>query len=612
MSNASMPLVNLDFDTLKASFIQYLKSQSQFADYNFDAANINVLMDLLGYNTYLNGFYLNMINAEGNLDSALLRSSVFSRSKELNYLPRSVKSSVASITLSFSASGGSQPYIIRKGSTFTSLIKSDSYTFSVADDIILTSPDTNFSATFNIYEGYYNPDSYTMDYNGSSLFAISNDNVDIDSLVVLVYEDGSTVPTAFTLATTLLGLTENSNVYFVEPSATGGYQVLFGDGVLGRKPKNGAIIVLDYRVASGSVANGAKLFTANFDPTSSQELLSPINIATEIYGLNATGAYSVGGDEAESLDSIKFYAPRHFQTQERAVTVSDYEIILKTQFPEIAAVAVYGGEDAVPPQYGKVFVSVSIKNVDGLPNSKEEEYYQFIKSRSPLSIDAVFVEPEYTFISVNSHVNFNINVTTRTANNLMAAITMAISDYASANLNDFKTAVRYSRFIRMIDDIDISIVSNDTNFHLYKKLNPIGGVVNNYILNFNTPLYESYYSLNNAIIDSDSKISLGDAHSLSSSKFLFSGSVCELDDDGNGIVRMVKIDNDSHDPIKNVGIVDYTTGTIQLNNFQIDSYEGSALKIYVRSLNKDVSSGKNDILNIEPDEINITMQEVNE
>jgi hypothetical protein len=613
MANTSMSLVNLDFDTLKSSFIQYLKNQDQFKDYNFDASNMNVLMDILAMNTYKNAFYLNMINAEGFLDSAQLKSSVYSISKELNYLPRSIKSAVASITMFFQATGASQPYIIRKGETFTTLIKSTSFTFSVADDIVLTSPNTSYTSTFNIYEGYYNADSYIMDYTVNyQLFPITNENIDTASLSVLVYEDGNIVPQKFKLATTLLGLTENSNVYFIQPSSLGGYEVLFGDGILGRKPKNGSTIVLDYRVASGPEANGAKVFAQNFDPTGVGELVGEVSVVVNSYGSDNSSTYSVNGANAESIDSIRYYAPRHFQTQERAVTVTDYETILKSHFPEIEAVAVYGGEEASPPQFGKVFVSVSIKNVDGLPASKQAEYYNFIKARSPLSIDAIFVNPEYTYVSVNALVNYNVNVTNRSKSNLQAAIVLAISEYAVSNLDNFKTSLRYSKFIRLIDDIDTSVISNDTTLHLYKKITPVPGTALTFIMNFNAPLYESYYFLNNAIVDSDSKINAGDAHTLSSSKFFYNGVLCELDDDGNGTVRIVKVDSDTHEPIKTIGSVNYATGYVQLNNFSVDSFAGSVLKVYAKTLSKDITSGKNDVLRIEADEINITMQEVSE
>lgn len=610
-SNSSINLVNLDFDSFKSDLVIFLKSQDSFKDYNFEASNMNVLLDILAMNTYKNAFYLNMINAEGFLDSAQLRESVYSLSKELNYLPRSSISSVANVTLSFTASGESQPYIIKKGETFSTLIKSDSYVFSVADDVVLTSSNTTFTSTFNIFEGYYITDAYVTDNSvENQLLKITNENVDTSSISVLVYEDGGITPSKYTKATSLLGLTEVSTVYFIQASSQKGYEILFGDGVLGKKPKDGSTVVIDYRVTAGSIANGAKSFTPNFDPTGASEVEDIASVIVNSYGATNIGAYSVNGAEQESIESIRFYAPRYFQTQERAVTTSDYEIILKTKFPEIEAVSVYGGEDANPPQFGKVFVCVSIKNVDGLPSSKEEEYYNFIKSRSPLSIDAAFVSPNYTYVRVNSAVKYNKNITTRSASNLQAAIVLAIDEYAQNNLDNFRSQLLYSRFIRLIDDIDISIISNDTILHLYKKLFPQLGVTQNIIVDFNSALYKSYYKLNDTTMNSDVLVNAGDVHSISSSKFIFNGAICELEDDGNGIIRIVKVDNDVHEYIKNTGLVDYNTGQMQLINFTVDSYQGSALKIYARTLNKDINSIKNDILRIEADEIGVEMQEI--
>ncbi len=408
----------------------------------------------------------------------------------------------------------------------------------------------------------------------------------------------------------MLGLTEVSKVYFIQASAQKGYEILFGDGVLGQRPKDGSTIVIDYRVTAGSIANGAKTFTPNFDPTGASELVESANVAVNSYGATNIGSYSVNGAEQESIESIRFYAPRYFQTQERAVTTNDYEIILKTKFPEIEAVSVYGGEEANPPQFGKVFVCVSIKNVDGLPSSKEAEYYTFIKSRSPLSIDAAFVSPNYTYVRVNSNVKYNKNVTTRSASNLQAAIILAINEFAQSNLDNFKSQLLYSRFIRLIDDIDDSIVSNDTTLHLYKKLTLQLGVAQNTLVDFNTSLYKSYYKLNDTTLNSDVLVNAGDVHSISSSKFIFNGAIAEIEDDGNGLIRIVKVDNDVHEFVKNIGTVDYTTGQVQLVNFAVDSYQGGALKIYARTLGKDIESIKNDILRIEADEINIVMEEI--
>lgn len=612
MANSSINLINLDFDTLKGSFINYLKSQEQFKDYNFDSSNINVLMDLLGYNTYKNTFYLNMVFAESFLDSAQLRPSLYSHSKELNYLPRSARSSVANVTINFTATGENQPYTIRKGQTFSTIIKQDGYSFSVGEDIILTSSNNSYRATFNIYEGIYVNDTYVMDYGiENPLFKITNDNIDTDSLTVLVYEDNSTLPKKYNRATSLLDLTENSEVYFIQASSDAKYEVLFGDNVIGKKPKNGSTIVLDYRVTAGSLGNGARSFSINFDPTGAAELSGVVSVGVNRYSPNTQGEYSVNGDEQESNESIRYYAPRHFRTQERAVTVADYETILKTQFPEIGAVSVYGGEEVSPPRYGKVFIAVDVKNVEGLPEGKKTDYYNYIKSRSPLSIDPIFTEPAFTYVSVDTKVKYNINVTTRTTENIKAATVLTVKEFADDFLNDFKSSLYYSKLVTRIDDIDASIVSNQTNLKVYKKLKPLLATPQNIDVNFNIPLEQTYY-----VLDKVSTLKANhqpsEVHIVSSSVFTFNGEKCEIEDNGNGILRIIKKAGNQHQVVKNVGTVDYNKGFIQLVNFTIDSFEGNFFKIYVKSKEKDVLGNRNEILSIEPDEIFVTVEAIRE
>jgi hypothetical protein len=612
MSNSSINLVNLDFTQLKRSLRDYLTTQEQFKDYNFDSSSMNVLLDLLSYNTYTNAFYLNMIGAEGFLDSAQMRESIFSHAKELNYLPRSAKSAVANITISFNASGISQPYVIRKGETFSAIVRQNSYVFSVASDQILSSPNSSFSATFDIYEGRYVADSFVVDTETSS-YKISNENVDTDSLSVLVYENNSTVPMVFKQAKTLLGLNENSQIYFLQTSFDGKYEIIFGDGVLGRKPVNGSTIVLDYRVTSGEEANGARTFSANFDPTGSGELNSLVSVFVNDYSPTSTSAYAVNGSAQESLESIRYFAPRHFQTQERAVTASDYETLLKTQFPEIGAISVYGGEEVNPPRYGRVFVAVDIANVNGLPDSKKREYYSFLKSRVPLSIDPIFVEPEFTYVQINSKIKYNINNTTKTAQNLQASTVLAIDEFAQTFLNDFRSTLRYSKLVKTIDDVDQSIVSNQTDIFAYKKLTPVVGIPQNIDVDFNLPLKKTYYLLDTVV--RDKSVSQGDvevAHSVRSSTVTFNGDKCEIEDNGAGLLRLVKITDNEHTIIRNVGTVNYDTGKIQLTNFLIDSFDGSFFKLYVTPAEKDISITKNEILFVESDEINLDIEAIRE
>lgn len=615
MANSSINLLSMDFDTLKSSFITYLKQQNNFKDYNFDGAALNVLLDVLSYNTYKNNFYTNMMFAESFIDSAQLKESLYSHAKELNYVPRSARSSVANVSITFTASGESQPYLIRKGESFSTVIKQDSYTFSIAEDIILTSSNSTFRATFDIYEGFYTTDSYVIDYTNSvQKFNITNSSVDTNSINVLVYENNEIVPKKYIRATSLLGLTETSRVYFLQASADGKYQIVFGDGVLGDRPKNGSTVVIDYRTTSGSKANGAKSFSINFDPTNStgsSELSSAVTIVVNKFSPDTQGAYSVNGAEAEDIESIRYYAPRHFQTQERAVTVSDYEILLKTQFPEIGAVSVYGGEEVNPPRYGKVFVAIDVKNVEGLPQAKINEYYSFLKSRSPLSIDPIFTEPSFTYVQVNSKIRFNINTTTRTSQNIKADILMNINEFANTYLNDFKSTLRYSKLTKAIDAVDESIVGNQTELVVYKKILPKLATPQNIDINFAMPLKETYY-----ILDTVSTLKktheIESVHIVHSAPFVYNGAACVLEDNGNGIIRIIRTTGDKHAVLKNVGTVDYDTGLVKLINFTIDSYEGNYFKIYVQTREKDIIGSMNEILSIEPDEINLTVEAIRE
>ena len=595
MANSSINLVGLDFDVIKDDFKSYLKSQDQFKDYDFDGSNMSVLLDILAYNTYKNAFYLNMAISESFLDSSQLEASVLSHAKELNYLPRSSRSSRCKVRVDFQASGDTQPYIIEKGSSFTGIIKNESFVFTIPETLTVSSTNTSFSYETFLYEGIYLKDAYIVDSNISEQrFILTNKNVDTNSLTVTVYEDGSDIGENYTNSTTLLGLNSLSKIYFLQASDLGNYEVIFGDNILGKKPKNNARIVLDYRISNGERADGVKELSINFDPTNGDVLETPEITVLE----NA-----IGGMKKESLDSIKYYAPRHFQVQERAITTSDYEIILKTQFPEINTLAVYGGEEVDPPRYGKVFIAIDVSNVDGIPENKKDEYYSFIKARSPLSIDPIIIEPIFTYLSINSKVRYNINISKSTPDRLKSLVTQSILDYNELYLDDFNSTLRSSKLNYAIDSTDSSIVSNITEIQIYKKIIPLLGVSQNIDINLNVPLTDDLPEL------SDNHPLL-DRHTISSSSFKYNNTDVTLEDNGSGIIRIVQTIGDLHKKLRDVGTVNYKTGFIQLTNFNVDSYQGNALKIYAKPKDNDISVSKNTILTIEPSEIVIDIEAV--
>ncbi len=625
MANSSIVLTQLDFDSYKDSLKTFLRSQDRFKDYDFDGSNLSVLLDVLSYNTYQNAFYLNMVSNEMFLDSAKLRDSVISHAKELNYLPRSFRSSSAVIQLVITSTDAEKrSIVIPKGTSFTSRVDDFTYNFSTTENYVITNRTPAGSSLvyesepIRIYEGNYLSDTYTVNYDRPLVYKISNKRVDIESLSVTVFEDNGTTVQTYKRATSLFGHDGNSKVFFLQPGIGDTYEVVFGDGVVGRKPKNNSACIIEYRTCNGELPNGAFKFinTARID--------NEPNVVIETITAASDGAV------AEDLNSIKYNAPRAFTTQERAVTSEDYENLLKANFPEINAVVAYGGEDATPPQFGRIFLSIDLDEVDGLPKIKEAEYKRFLRSRSSVAIEPLFVSPDYTYLYVNTNIKYNINLTGLNPEDIRTFVIDSILNHASTNLNNFGRTLRYSRFIRDIDSAEASIISNETKIELIKYLTPVlsttvtgsatttsgslvslatSGVVSsgqNVTIDFKN-------ALQNDIPGKGSEYLTGDIHVVSSSTFTYNGlSNCRLEDDGDGVMRIVNTSGTNNRTILDIGTVDYDTGIIRINNFNITNYTGTSLKIYAKPRTLDITSVQNVILNILENDVDVTIEQIRE
>jgi hypothetical protein len=588
MANSSIVLTNLDFDTLKSTFKSYLQSQDRFNDYDFDGANINVLLDVLAYNTYHNAFYLNMVGNEMFLDSAQLRDSVVSHAKELNYVPQSFRSASANVDIRIISSDTTKrSVVIPKGTTFTSRLLDKNYTFTVDENIIVSdyvvagSSVTFTGKSITLYEGYYVNDTYTYTYGTPSKLIISNKNVDVSSLSVTVVEDSGSSTLVYKRATSMFDLTKDSQVFFVQGAESDSYEIVFGDGVTGRRPKNNSIISIEYRISNGELPNGCNRFV----PDTTIQGESNINVTT-----NSAAA---GGNVYETTESIKYNAPRHFTSQERAITTEDYETLLKLNFPEINTVTAYGGEDLNPPQFGKVYVSVDLKEVDALPDIKKIEYYRFLKPRSPVSIDPVFVDPEYTYLGVTSKVNYNVNITSLTADDIKTITGSAILLYAENTLNNFNRTFRYSKLIQAIDNAQVSVISNETDITIIKIATPELGKFLTFDVFYNIPLTVEQQSTQRT-----------NQFSVYSSSIQYKGIKAFIRDNGEGALNVLSASTEA--VIDTVGTIDYDTGLLQFSNFKIDSFFGSGIKFYAYPRNKDISTINNVILNIVEEDIAIT------
>lgn len=559
-----------------------------------------MLLDILAYNTLQIAFYTNMAVSEGFLDSAQLVDSVASHSKELNYLPRSKRSARAKIRCEFSATGTNQPYTIEKGSTFTSQVKNQTFIFSVPEAIVVSSEDSDFMFETDVYEGVYQKDAYIVNNDSEILrYKISSKDVDTTSITVTVYEDGSLTGHRYTYAADMLGVRATTKIFFLQSIENGYYEVVFGDGIVGRRPKLGSRVLIDYRISSDSGANGARFFTINFDPTATNtdSDLTDTPIITTILPAS-------DGADRESLESVRYYAPRHFQVQQRAVIDTDYEIMLKTQFPEINAVSAFGGEELDPPRFGSVYISVDVAEVDGLPDFKKREYYSFLKQRNTKTIDLVFIEPDFTYAKILCRVKYNINVTDSSAQRIKTLIENVITDYNEEFLDDFKVSLRHSKLQSLIDAADDSIVSNELVVLVVKRVNPELTTTVDIITSFDVELDNE----NTQHPDRYLQTSLDPT--ITSSRFRWSGVECVLHDDGLGKVRIMKADGLNYIKLVDIGTIDYTTGKIQINGIYLDSYTGSALELRARTKYRDIEVQRNTILTINPADTEITIESV--
>lgn len=590
MANTNIDLVGLDFNSLKNNLKAFLKNNTQFKDIDYEGSNINVLLDVLAYNTYLNGFYTNMVASEMFLDSAQLKDSIVSHAKELNYTPRSFNSAEAQITVDITPSTTVSSIVVPEYTSFTSRVGSNTYTFSTSGSQVITTGNNGvYSLTVKVYEGL--PTTETFVFNSANTkqrFVVSNPTIDISSLVVTIYEDGGQTITPYTKADNLSGITSTSTVYFVQGAENQQYEIVFGDNVFGKKPKDGSTAVVKYRTGSGELPNGASLFVAD----------SAIDGHTNI--TVKTVASASGGAVSESIESIRFNAPRSFQAQDRAVTVNDYETLLTNKFSDIQAISVYGGEDADPPQFGKVYISVDVFNADGAPQARKAVFQDYIKDKTPLTIGVIFVDPVFMYTKVVTNVLYDINNTSKTTAAIETAVRGAVSTYSLTDLENFKKTLYYSSLTKSIDASDTSIIGNDTTVYAVMRIVPQTNADYSFVVETHNEL-----AAETGPRVAASEVHYG--HTLTSSVFTYNNTACILVDDTLGNIYIAARLSGYISPLIRVGSVNYTTGKIQITHFNISSYNGNYLELICTTKSKNIQGFKNVILAIDPVDVTVTV-----
>tara|TARA_B110000858_G_C17809649_1_gene480376 strand:+ start:1195 stop:3048 length:1854 start_codon:yes stop_codon:yes gene_type:complete len=597
MATGKLSVSELDFDNIKTNLKTFLQSQTSFQDYDFEGSGLSVLIDVLSYNTHYMGYLANMATNELYLDSADIRNNIVSLAKMLGYTPNSPRAPRAAIDVVLNNGTGTS-VTMSKGTTFTSNVNGTSYQYINNEDITITPKDGVFTfSNVNLYEGTLVRFKYTVD--GTDVdqkFIIPTENADTSTLKVSVQNSSSDSTLAnFTLAGGYTGISSTSKVYFIQEGRDGKYEIYFGDGVTGFKLQDGNVIILEYIVTNKTNSNGANKFT----------LEGSIGGFTDVSII--TTSSSQGGAEAEADDSIKFNAPLSFAAQDRAVTTTDYESLVKQIYPNALSVSSWGGEDDETPRYGIVKIAIKATSGSTLTDQTKLDIVNGLKPFNVASVKPEIIDPQTTSVLITSNVKYDAKSTTKSSTTLKTEIINAITNYNTSTLQKFDSIFRFSKLSGLIDNTDASILSNITTVRIRKNFTPILGTSAAYNVYFRNALYNPHSGHN-----------MAGGGILSSTGFKVSGSEFEmfLDEDGNGNVRRYYLVSGVKTYANNTqGTIDYTTGQVSLNSLNIASVSnirGSAstlVEITVQPSSNDVIPVRDQIVEIDVSNSLITVEE---
>tara|TARA_B100000902_G_scaffold24_1_gene31 strand:+ start:702 stop:2621 length:1920 start_codon:yes stop_codon:yes gene_type:complete len=483
---------NLDFDQIKAQIRSYLRANSNFTDFDFEGSNLSMLIDIMAYNTYISAFNSNMVVNESFLDSATLRENVVSLARNIGYVPRSRKSAQAIISFKFQFNGNSNTVKLRKGLVCVGAQNNTSFTFSIPEDISVSSPidaGTNIlvnpprTAIFSditVYQGTLLKKYFTVDGSLDQRFILDNPFIDTASIRIFVRKSGSTSGLEYSRIDNITNVNEKSNVYLIQEIKDEKYELLFGDGYFGKKLDNGDIIEVSYIITDGKAGNDGKYFSYSADAV--DDAGNPLSVS--VTPTITTVQTAKGGGDIEDIESIKYIAPRVYSSQYRAVTAKDYEGIIQSVFPDAESVSVIGGEELDPPEYGTVILSVKPRNSTYLSDFTKVQILEKLKSYSIAGINQRIVDLKVLYIELAVTAYYNSNIFSD-QNGLKAQLTDSITNYGkSTNLNAFGGRFKYSDALKVIDETNNAFTSNITTLTIRRDLKPVFNAFTQYELCF--------------------------------------------------------------------------------------------------------------------------------
>ena len=580
---------NLDFKQIKTSLKEYMRAQSDFTDYDFEGSTLSVLLDTLAYNTYYTAFNTNMVVNELFIDSATLRDNVVALAKQLGYRPKSATSPTAyvSFTVTYTNATTDTELILKKGTGFTATYDNNVYNYVVLDDV--KAQVANGVATFTdvaVNEGTQLINTFTVNTaSKSQRFILDNRNIDTNTIRVKVYPTGGSFNEPYLIADNILGVDGTSKVFFLDEIEDERYEILMGDGVLGKKLENNARIEVSYLITSGPESNGVRSFVF------SGVLENPNNVSPSSFSvtINSTVA-AAGGEEIESTQKIKYTAPKAYGTQERAVTADDYEAIVRKVYPATSDIIIFGGEDQEPPQYGKVFIVLKPTDASYLTSLTKNKIVADLKKYVVASVEPQIVDPSILYVEMNSKIYYNSLITDQTPTQIRDKVIGSIQSYIdTSDTEKFNGKFRYSKFVGVIDDADKSINSNLTSLTMRKDFYP----------SLNSTFYYEVCFQNAFDEDCDDPV-------LSSTGFRVT-EYPNFDvyvEDRNGKIILYRLDTVTGDKVvldNDIGDIDYVRGELKMYNLTIikGSFFDNRISVRVKPLSNDIKAMREVYLDVD-------------
>lgn len=587
-NNKKINTTELDFDQIKSNLKTYLQGQTEFQDYDFDGSGLSIMLDVLAYNTHYNALYNNLAVNEMFLDSASKRDSVVSLAKMLGYLPKSAKCATATVNVVVNSSSGSSAALTLPAfSPFSTSIDGVSYTFYNDQTYTITGTNSFTFSDVKLIEGI--PLDYRYSVTDGVRYIIPNANADLSTLQVKIQESASSaVYQTYTLATSLANVTDQSKIYFIKEIDNGLYELTFGDDINGKKLSSGNVVHVNYFVSNLDAANGCRLFSY-----SGSTILSGSTVTVN------TISPAAGGSASEDIESIKFNAPKYYASQNRAVTTEDYKTLIYSKFDDVNSVSVWGGDENVPPVYGKVFICIKPNGSQTALTTlqKQQVLDGILASKNVVSVIPEIVDADVLDILLTSTVYFNEKESNRSFKEIQSIVIDTITNYNDTDLQKFDSIFRNSKLLRLIDASERGITNSNISIKLRRLVAPKFNVSSEYTINIANPIFISPSKVPEEAVVSNGFYILG------------SNEIHYIDDDGDKALRLFTKNADGTKNVlnPNFGTVDKKTGILKFRELNITLLAEQNLYFYIKPQFNDVVSAFSQVVNISSEDLSVNV-----